>query len=149
MLSCPHYGFLLLDALHVIALQLLQRYTILTVSAIYYNRCGQAMGDVMSLGIRVDWLNQTHEDREFQLLFQKVATFRMQVKEAEAYLHRLKDLLNQAKESLAKKNTSPASMTNYKIKILELLHLDAAVSCLALCLSFFFFCNGFRSFIFL
>lgn len=52
------------------------------------------------------------------MLFQKVATFRTQMKEEEAYLHQSDNLLKQAKESLAKKKASSTSTMNYQIKIL-------------------------------
>lgn len=44
------------------------------------------MGDVMTAEIKVDWLDRIlqrmDEDREYQLLLQKVNMFRAQVKEA-------------------------------------------------------------------
>lgn len=56
-----------------------------------------------------------------------------QVKEAKANLQQIKNLLKQAEESLAKKDSSPTSLTNYiEQDLFELMHLGVAVCCLCL-----------------
>lgn len=94
----------------------------LRISTDNLTKATQTMGDVYSAGIGIDWLDWTlhriHGNRECLMLFQKVATFRTQVKEEEAYLHQSDNLLKQAKESLAKKKASSTSTMNYQIKIL-------------------------------
>lgn len=77
----------------------------------------KAMDDVMSAGVMVKWLDQIlqriHEDRECQLMYHKVATFKTQFKEAKAYLHQSNNLLKHHE-----KKPSYTLMTNYYIKIL-------------------------------
>lgn len=94
----------------------------------------QVIGGVIIAGIRVDWLDRliwsVNGEPECQELIQNVKTLRMRVKEAEAYHNKLKNLLNQAEESLVKKNLDYTSLANYTIKIFQRHHTLTIVACL-------------------
>lgn len=63
----------LLEALHGISMRL-ERYTLLNITTATIYEVVKVMGDIMSVGIRVEWLDQLirkiHEEQECQELVQ-------------------------------------------------------------------------------
>lgn len=119
-IAWPQCRFFLLNSRCGIFPQL-EGHNILTITKDTITKAAQAMGNIMSAGFRVDWLDQIlqriHEDREYRVLFQKVSKFKHN-------LWQSKNLLKHVEEILTKKKPSTVSMRNYKIKIYEALHLD-------------------------
>lgn len=99
----PQYRYFPLDTFHGIVMQL-ERLIILTITM---DNLIKVICDVMNVGVKVDRMDyMIHEDRECQLLLQKVNTLGTPIKES----------TKTGRGELVKNNPSLASMTNYKIK---------------------------------
>lgn len=95
----------------------------LTITTKIISDVVEVMWDIMSGGIRIDWLDrllrEIHEKKKYQELVQQVNTLNAQMKEAEKYFNLTKNQLKQAEEKLKKNTTDPALVANYDIKALR------------------------------